>query len=64
MHHLAIHATFEERSQSKYYCKDCDRVFFCSTYMNTHNNGIHHKNMILANQLNDELNKKQEQLVS
>jgi hypothetical protein len=48
MHLLSIHSTLEERAQSKYYCKDCDKVFFCSVYMNTHNNGIHHKNMILA----------------
>ena len=31
-------------------CEDCDKVFFCSTYLNKHNNGIVHKNKVIANQ--------------
>ena len=55
MHYMAIHSTIEERNNCKYYCKDCDKVLFCSTYMKTHNNGIQHKNMIIAKQLEKEL---------
>jgi hypothetical protein len=56
MHMLVNHSTIEERSKQKYYCKTCDQIFFCSSYMKTHNNGIHHKNLVLAIQLNNELN--------
>jgi len=56
MHLLSVHSTKEEREQSKYYCKDCEQVFFCSAYMKSHNNGIHHKNMVLANQLSSQIN--------
>jgi hypothetical protein len=57
MHILVNHSTIEERSTQKYYCNYCDQIFFCNSYMKTHNNGIHHKNMILAIQLNEKLQK-------
>lgn len=50
MHKTTQHSTKEEREKQKYYCKDCDKVFFCSTYFNKHNNGIVHKNKVIANQ--------------
>ena len=50
MHNITQHSTQEEREQQKYYCKDCDKVFFCSTYLNKHNNGVVHKNKVIANQ--------------
>ena len=31
-HKLKIHATSEERSKHKYYCKLCDIIFFCKAY--------------------------------
>jgi hypothetical protein len=46
MHLLSIHSTKEERIKCKYYCVECDRVFFCSTYFNSHNNSTKHKNMV------------------
>ena len=36
----------EERTKCKYYCVECDKVFFCSTYFNSHNNSTKHKNMV------------------
>jgi hypothetical protein len=58
MHILSQHATKEERQQQKYYCADCDQVFFSSAYKTKHINGINHKNRILADRYVDELNKK------
>ena len=49
MHIITQHSTLEERNKQKYYCKDCDKVFFCSTYLTKHNNGIVHKNKVIAN---------------
>ena len=54
-HYLVIHDTKEERSKQKYYCTDCDQVFFCSLYMDKHMNGKIHKNLILALKLEKEL---------
>ena len=55
-HHILVtHSTKEERSKQKYYCSDCDQVFFCSQYMNKHMNGKRHKNFVLAIKLENEL---------
>jgi hypothetical protein len=54
-HNLTIHSTLEERQQQKYYCNDCDQVFFCSLYMQKHMDGKKHKNYVLALKLEDEL---------
>jgi hypothetical protein len=51
MHHMTMHSTKEERMLSKYYCKDCDKVFFAPLYLDKHNNGIKHKNQIKINTL-------------
>ena len=58
MHLLSKHSTKEERMKQKYYCEDCDHVFFCSTYYNTHINGVKHKNTITCNKIQRELNDK------
>jgi hypothetical protein len=57
-HYLVIHDTKEERSKQKYYCTDCDQVFFCSQYMKKHMEGKRHANYILAINLEKELNEK------
>jgi hypothetical protein len=54
-HNLTTHSTVEERKQQKYYCNDCDQVFFCNLYMQKHMNGKIHKNLILALKLEKEL---------
>ena len=57
MHLVINHYTKEQRTLEKYYCYDCDQVFFCSEYMKKHMNGKKHSNMVLANKLyNDTLN--------
>ncbi len=57
-HNLVIHATKEEREKQKYYCIDCDQVFFCSQYMKKHIEGKRHNNYVLALKLEKELNDK------
>jgi hypothetical protein len=54
-HNLVIHATKEERATQKYYCKDCDQVFFCTQYMKKHMEGKRHANYVLAIKLEKEL---------
>lgn len=58
-HNLVTHSTKEEREKQKYYCKDCDQVFFCSQYMKKHIEGKRHKNYVLAIQLENELTTQQ-----
>ena len=58
-HHILVtHATIEERKKEKYYCSDCDQVFFCSQYMKKHLNGKRHKNYVLAIKMENDLNEK------
>ena len=58
-HHILVtHQTKEERMKQKYYCSDCDQVFFCSQYLKKHNEGIRHKNYVLAIKLENELKNK------
>ena len=51
---LAIHSTAEERSKQKYYCSFCDVVFLSKLYLDKHNSGKIHNNVVKAL---DELNK-------
>ena len=48
MHKLKFHAPIEERTKMKYYCKECDFIFFSKLYMDKHINGKIHKNLIKA----------------
>ena len=57
-HVLSHHSTLEDRMKQKYYCNDCDQVFFCSLYMDKHMNGKRHKNYSLAIKLDKELTEK------
>jgi hypothetical protein len=54
LHMLSKHSSKEERTKQKYYCSDCDTVFFSHLYMDTHMKGIKHKNYVDAV---EELNK-------
>lgn len=56
IHLLSSHSTQEERKKSKFYCKDCDQVFFCKLYLDKHNSGKKHKNVIKANEILAEIN--------
>jgi len=47
-HMLSQHSTPEERSKQKYYCKDCDQVFFSPVYYEKHMAGIKHANYVKA----------------
>ena len=57
-HYLVVHDTKEERAKQKYYCIDCDQVFFCSQYMKKHMEGKKHENYVLALKLENELKEK------
>ena len=46
IHTLSQHATKEERSQYKYYCNVCDKVYISELYLLQHNKGKQHSNMI------------------
>lgn len=50
MHQISVHSIKEERENEKYYCKDCDKVFFCEKYLKKHIEGIVHKNKVIANE--------------
>jgi hypothetical protein len=56
MHHASVHSTLEERQNYKYYCNTCDLVFFCEAYYNKHNEGIRHKNILKAIELQLKIN--------
>jgi len=55
IHKINNHSTKEERELSKYYCKDCDQVFFSPLYFDKHNNGKKHMNQAKVNLLNKHL---------
>ena len=52
LHNLYQHPTKEEKSKSKYYCEICDRILF----LKSHFKGIKHKNLVLLNKYNKNLN--------
>ena len=54
MHMIINHSTKEERMKQKFYCIDCDQVFFCAQYKKTHDNSTKHKNLIIANKFQKE----------
>ena len=58
MHSLIMHSTKEERMKQKYYCNECDHVCFCLSYYNKHINGIKHRNIMICNKIQNELNEK------
>ena len=53
-----FHKCKRNKDGLQYYCKDCDHVFFCSTYYNNHMNGVKHNNVVMCNTLQNELNEK------
>ena len=56
MHYATVHSSTEERKNYKYYCNKCDLVFFCEAYYNKHVDGIRHKNMVKAIDLQLKIN--------
>ena len=48
VHILSQHATVEERAKQKYYCSDCDQVFFSPVYYESHMAGIKHATYVKA----------------
>lgn len=63
-HKLKIHATTEERSKHKYYCKLCDIIFFCKAYQDKHNAGKVHQNKIKIEESLKEINNKYEDKIN
>lgn len=51
MHVMTMHSTKEERSKSKYYCNDCDQVFFLPLFYDSHMKGRKHSNQVKINDL-------------
>lgn len=48
LHMISQHSTKETRADQKYYCADCDLVFFSDNYYQKHIAGIKHKNFVNA----------------
>ena len=57
LHTLTQHSSKEEREKQKYYCSDCDIVFFTLSSKNSHIDGIKHKNYVEAIKELDKVNK-------
>ena len=51
IHKLSQHATLEEKQKHKYYCNNCDQIFFCKLYYDNHNSSKKHLNIIKIQQL-------------
>ena len=52
---MTVHSTMEERLKMKYYCNECDQVFFAPLYLDKHKTGIKHNNQVKINMLNKNL---------
>jgi hypothetical protein len=46
IHALSQHASIEEKKQHKYYCENCDQVFFCKLYYDKHIISKKHNNIL------------------
>ena len=57
LHKLSQHASIEEKLKHKYYCKDCDQVFFCKLYHDKHILGVKHNNILKIKEI-DNINNK------
>ena len=56
LHNLSQHCSKKERSEQKYYCSDCDVVFFAPLYKEKHMNGIKHKNYVKSKEEQNKIN--------
>ena len=50
IHKMNNHSSKEDRALSKYYCNECDQVFFSPIYYNKHNASKRHFNQVKVNQ--------------
>ena len=64
IHMLSVHATPEERSNHKYYCKYCDVIFLSKLYMDNHLKGKLHINKAKAIDSFNSLNTQVEQIIN
>lgn len=46
MHYLTFHATIEEKNNNNFYCKICNKIYFCDKYYQKHITGLKHNNKI------------------
>ena len=58
IHIMSVHSTKESREKCKFYCKDCDQIFFCKLYLDKHMSGKHHQTKLKIQQSLQELNNK------
>ncbi len=56
-HLLVNHSTIEERMAHNYYCDKCDLIFFNEKTLKYHYETKRHKNMVIALQYQEEVNK-------
>ena len=54
---VQIHGSIEERKKQKYYCEICDVVFISKLFMDKHNSGKKHNNMLKSIQYVNDIKK-------
>ena len=54
---VQIHGSIEEKKKQKYYCEICDVVFISKLFMDTHNSGKKHNNMLKSIQYINDIKK-------
>jgi len=57
IHMVKIHGSIEERKKQKYYCESCDVVFISKLFMDKHNSGKKHNNMLKSIQYINDIKK-------
>jgi hypothetical protein len=57
IHMVQIHGSIEERKKQKYYCESCDVVFISKLFMDKHNSGKKHNNMLKSIQYINDIKK-------
>jgi hypothetical protein len=56
IHLIQKHATIEEKKNQKYYCEICDTIFISKLYMDKHNIGKKHHNMLKLIEIHNNMN--------
>lgn len=62
IHMIQIHGTLEAKLKQKYYCQSCDTVFISKLYMDKHNSGKKHNNILRSIELLKEIKQQKEKL--
>ena len=56
IHKLSQHATIEEKKEHKYYCIECDQIFFCKNFHDKHILSTKHLNIVKIKEIENRNN--------